>query len=246
MLHAAALADGSSARRHMSHALALPAPCDSAAHPLLSAAAAGFCAPQAQRQYKADRKAEEEAVKARLGEWVFNVEAGYYYNAVHRWYYDTKTRGYCCLAASTYPARCFDAARGARAGRITRRFCTPCCPLNAAVRRPTSPGPSHGVTKTWPCFLCAGMYYGGNPVEWTDKPTMPHEARYEVMNKPPPVPAAPAAARCSSGSGPAAVAGQKYAVAGSRVVNKHPLSEVRELPGCRESCQPGTLGVVST
>ncbi len=78
--------------------------------------------------------------------------------------------------------------------------------------------------------MFAGMYYGGEPMDWTDKPTMPHEARYEVMNRPA-APVAPAAARGTAGSGPAAAAasGQKYAVAGSRVVNKHPLSEVRGL-----------------
>jgi endonuclease YncB( thermonuclease family) len=53
---------------------------------------------QAKRRYEEDRKEEEAARKARLGEWVWKEEAGYYYNAVHRWYYDTKTseRGSLC------------------------------------------------------------------------------------------------------------------------------------------------------
>ena len=83
----------------------------------------------------------------------------------------------------------------------------------------------------------AGMYYGGEPAAWTDEPSIPREARYEVMNAPPPkpaaAPAAAAAAAGSSGSGSAAAGGatrppgqQQYAVAGSRIVNKHPLSEV--------------------
>lgn len=78
------------------------------------------------------------------------------------------------------------------------------------------------------------MYYGGDPVEWTDSPSIPHEARYEVMNKPkpPPVPAAAAAAAAGGGGGggggAAPAAARQYAVAGSRVVNKHPLSEVRK------------------
>lgn len=76
------------------------------------------------------------------------------------------------------------------------------------------------------------MYYGGDPVQWTDSPSIPHDARYEVMNKPippptqpPPVPAAAAAAG-GGGGGAAPAAARQYAVAGSRVVNKHPLSEV--------------------
>lgn len=79
------------------------------------------------------------------------------------------------------------------------------------------------------CALPAGMYYGGEPVQWTDSPSMPHEARYEVMNKPkpPPVPAAAAAAAGGGGGGAAPAGARQYAVAGSRVVNKHPLSEVR-------------------
>lgn len=56
------------------------------------------CVTQAKRRYEEDRKEEEAARKARLGEWVWKEEAGYYYNAVHRWYYDTKTseRGSLC------------------------------------------------------------------------------------------------------------------------------------------------------
>ena len=87
---------------------------------------------------------------------------------------------------------------------------------------------------------CAGMYYGGEPVVWTDKPSLPQEARYEVMNKPPPVPASAAAATAGSsgttagaaarqpaaaGARPAA-AGQQYAVAGSRIKSSHPMSQV--------------------
>ena len=88
-----------------------------------------------------------------------------------------------------------------------------------------------------PVCLIAGMYYGGEPVEWTDSPAIPHEARYEVMNKPPPAPKAAAAAGASAGAAAAASGGggsaarpagqQQYAVAGSRVVNKHPLADVR-------------------
>ncbi|KAL4434242.1 hypothetical protein ABPG75_000683 [Micractinium tetrahymenae] len=121
---------------------------------------------EAKKRYEADKKAEEAHRKATLGSWEWNQEAGYYYNAVHRWYYDKST----------------------------------------------------------------GMYYGGDPVQWTDSPSMPHEARYEVMNKPkpPPVPppAAAAAAGGGGGGGAAPAAARQYAVAGSRIVNKHPLSEV--------------------
>jgi hypothetical protein len=49
------------------------------------------CVLQAKKRYAADLKEEEAAKKARLGEWVWNAEAGYLYNAVHRWYYDTKS-----------------------------------------------------------------------------------------------------------------------------------------------------------
>ncbi|PRW58735.1 WW domain-binding 4 [Chlorella sorokiniana] len=76
------------------------------------------------------------------------------------------------------------------------------------------------------------MYYGGEPVEWTDTPSIPHEARYEVMHKP----AAPKAAAAGGGASAAAAGGggaaarpagqQQYAVAGSRIVNKHPLADL--------------------
>ena len=106
-----------------------------------------------------------------------------------------------------------------------------------------------------------GMYYGGEPVVWTDKPSLPQEARYEVLNKPPPVPAsaagsaaaaagearssgaraAPAAALrqpAAAGTRPSA-AGQQYAVAGSRITSSHPMSQV----GCGrvEGRRAGTL-----
>lgn len=123
---------------------------------------------EAKKRYEADKKAEEAHRRATLGSWEWNQEAGYYYNALHRWYYDKST----------------------------------------------------------------GMYYGGDPVQWTDSPSIPHDARYEVMNKPippptqpPPVPAAAAAAG-GGGGGAVPAAARQYAVAGSRVVNKHPLSEV--------------------
>lgn len=117
---------------------------------------------EAKKRYAADLKEEEAAKKARLGEWVWNAEAGYFYNAVHRWYYDTKS----------------------------------------------------------------GMYYGGDPIEWTDKPSLPREARYEVINKPQPAPGSAAAAAAAAARRRPAAGAQQYAVAGSRVVNKHPLSEV--------------------
>lgn len=46
---------------------------------------------QAQKRYEADRKAQEAHQRATLGSWEWNQEAGYYYNALHRWYYDKST-----------------------------------------------------------------------------------------------------------------------------------------------------------
>ena len=55
---------------------------------------------QAKKQYDADQKAAEAHRKATLGEWVWSSEAGYYYNAVHRWYYDTNTCGCSWVAGN--------------------------------------------------------------------------------------------------------------------------------------------------
>lgn len=68
------------------------------------------CTPQARKRYEADRKAEEEHRRATLGEWVWNQGAGYYYNAVQRWYYDAKTGGGALQAGAQHPpewACCF-------------------------------------------------------------------------------------------------------------------------------------------
>lgn len=46
---------------------------------------------QAKKRYEADKKAEEAHRRATLGSWEWNQEAGYYYNALHRWYYDKST-----------------------------------------------------------------------------------------------------------------------------------------------------------
>lgn len=107
-------------------------------------------------------------------------------------------------------------------------------PYGCSLCAVASPKP---VWDAGPVCLTAGMYYGGEPVEWTDSPAIPHEARYEIMNKPPPAPKAAAAAGASTGAAAAASGGsggaarpagqQQYAVAGSRVVNKHPLADVR-------------------
>lgn len=78
-----------------------------------------------------------------------------------------------------------------------------------------------------------GMYYGGDPPEWTSVPDIPNEARYEVMagTVPPAAPAraAPAAAAAapasSTGRGPAAPRTGLVA-AGSRAVASHPLASV--------------------
>lgn len=45
----------------------------------------------AQAQYEADLRAAAELKRQTLGEWVFSADTGYYYNAVQRWYYDTKS-----------------------------------------------------------------------------------------------------------------------------------------------------------
>ncbi|GAB4816832.1 hypothetical protein N2152v2_003878 [Parachlorella kessleri] len=92
------------------------------------------------------------------------------------------------------------------------------------------------------------MYYGGDPVEWTASPAMPHDARYEVMNKPlpppshPPPPSAAAAharpamaagaagagnSRTASGNAAAAAAARPGAVrVGMRVAPQHPQAGV--------------------
>lgn len=49
---------------------------------------------EARRQYAADVAEAEQARLAALGDWVWNAEAGYHYNAKQRWYYDTKTGMY--------------------------------------------------------------------------------------------------------------------------------------------------------
>ncbi|DBA86891.1 hypothetical protein WJX79_010006 [Trebouxia sp. C0005] len=49
---------------------------------------------KAQRQYEADRRAAQESLKQRLGEWVKDQGSEYHYNAVHRWYYDTASSMY--------------------------------------------------------------------------------------------------------------------------------------------------------
>ncbi len=92
----------------------------------------------------------------------------------------------------------------------------------------------------------AGMYYGGEPVEWTSVPGIPHEARYEVMNKPLPPPAHPpprsavaaavrpaAAAAAAAAARPAAArpaGGAAVAAgavrAGAKVAPQHPLAGV--------------------
>ncbi|KAL4519555.1 hypothetical protein Ndes2526B_g01859 [Nannochloris sp. 'desiccata'] len=49
----------------------------------------------AKRQYEADKAAETEHRQAQLlGKWELHSDSGYYYNAVHRWYYDRKTKMY--------------------------------------------------------------------------------------------------------------------------------------------------------
>eukprot|EP00775_Hariotina_reticulata_P005007 gene5007-5248_t len=44
----------------------------------------------AREQYEKD----QQAAKAQAGNWVWNESSGYYYNALHRWYYDHKTGWY--------------------------------------------------------------------------------------------------------------------------------------------------------
>lgn len=115
-------------------------------------------------------------------------------------------------------------------------MCRPCAahPNCMKVLQPGGCSPRAAHEEAAPCPAAAGMYYGGEPVEWTDSPSIPHAARYEVMHKPPPVPKAAAAGGAAAGGGGAAArpAGQQqYAVAGSRIVNKHPLADVRRWGG---------------
>lgn len=175
------------------------------------------CVLQAKRRYEEDRKEEEAARKARLGEWVWNEGAGYFYNAVHRWYYDTKT---------------------SERGRLQHRWHHGHCPALLCRTRCSPKSVRHPCARS-PLPLRAEMYYGGDPVNWTDQPSLPHEARYEVMTAPPPQRGA-AAARPAAGRSAAAAAGrpaatQQYAVAGGKVMAHHPLAQVR-WPGCFVCC----------
>lgn len=81
----------------------------------------------ARKQYALDKQAEEQHQKSQQTDpphgnlddsnpWEYHHESGYYYNAVHKWYFDHQSR----------------------------------------------------------------MYYGGDPPDWTDKPTIPAEAVYGV------------------------------------------------------------------
>ncbi|PSC76250.1 nucleic acid binding [Micractinium conductrix] len=105
----------------------------------------------------------------------------------------------------------------------------------AAARRDTlgewvwneAAGYYYNAKHRWYYDKGTAMYYGGEPVHWTDKPTLPREARYEVMHAPPPKPPPVAAGGGGSSGAPAAATAQRqYAVAGSRISNKHPLSQV--------------------
>ena len=67
----------------------------------MTAAAAAMVPPlPLRRQYAIDVAEAEQLRLATLGEWVYNEEAGYLYNAAQRHYYDPDTGG--CTAAGVH------------------------------------------------------------------------------------------------------------------------------------------------
>lgn len=73
---------------------ALPCPALFAARSALPRPPRHPCPPhptQARKKFAEDQQAAEAHRCAALGEWEWNTGSGYYYNAKHRWYYDTKT-----------------------------------------------------------------------------------------------------------------------------------------------------------